>query len=63
MKAWLIPLVAILAITAMEIIALANGINGHLLSVAMGAVGAIAGGSAVWAWISRNLVVRIGKDK
>jgi len=62
MKAWVIPLVAILAITALEIIALVNGVNGQLLRVAVAAIGAIAGGGVVWGWISRNLVVRIGKD-
>ena len=42
-KPWLVPIVAILTIGALEALALSQGINGTLMSMSMAAISGIAG--------------------
>lgn len=40
---WIISIFAIVCITALEIVAIANGLNGAMLSVAVACIAGIAG--------------------
>jgi len=54
MKKWIIPLAGIVAITILESVALANGINGAGLSVAFAAIGALVAGGAIKTWPTKG---------